>query len=124
NFLGFHSPAKEGPGTELDLWPRNMVASYARGLTAGVPKIQAAMNLLVKPLAVLGQPAHAGVSGPVAAPAAASGGGVNNFYITVNAPLQSKRDMSNLADQLIDEMSKKTRRSGNLITWTSGGKFG
>lgn len=126
NFLGFHSPAKEGPGMELDLWPRNMVASYAKGLQAGVPQIQAAMNLLVKPLAVMGQPAHAGVSGPVAAPAGASGGGggVNNFYITLQSAALSKRDASQLADQLVDEISKKTRRSGNLVTWTSGGKFG
>ena len=53
SFLGFHSPAKEGPGTELDAWPRNFVASYAAGLRAGAPQIQAAMNDLTKPLLAL-----------------------------------------------------------------------
>jgi hypothetical protein len=43
-FLGFHSPTKEGPGSEADQWAPNFISMYASGLTAGVPKIAAAMK--------------------------------------------------------------------------------
>jgi len=120
NFLGFHSPAKEGPGTELDLWPRNMVASYAKGLTAGVPQIQAAMNLLVKPLAIMGAPAQVGAGASAARPSTGGGPTINN-YITVNALTRNKKDIEEVANLIEEHLSHKLRRSGNMTTWTSGG---
>lgn len=48
-FLGFHSPAKEGPGSEADIWAPNFVNMYAKGLEAGIPKIQSAMQKLAAP---------------------------------------------------------------------------
>lgn len=50
-FLGFHSPAKEGPGRELDQWPRNMMKSYATGIEAAIPMLQHSLNLVMQPVA-------------------------------------------------------------------------
>jgi TP901 family phage tail tape measure protein len=64
SFLGFHSPAKEGPGRELDAWPRAMVTSYSAGLIASIPTMQAALNRLALPIAqtLSGQYSHPGIS--------------------------------------------------------------
>lgn len=50
-FLGFHSPAKEGPGRDLDKWPRNMIRAYAEGIEASIPTLQHSLNLAVQPIA-------------------------------------------------------------------------
>jgi TP901 family phage tail tape measure protein len=122
--LGFHSPAEEGPGADADEWMPNLISMMSRDLIAGVPKIQAAVNLVAKPLAVMGQPAHAGVSGPVAAPAASGGSGatVINNYINIDAPALSKREGKTLADEVLKHLDHAYRGSGNHITQTSGGK--
>jgi TP901 family phage tail tape measure protein len=119
--LGFHSPAKEGPGKDADKWMPNLVSMLSSGLLAGVPKIQAAVNVVAKPLATLGQPAQAGVSGPVAAPAGGGATIINN-YVTINAPALSKREADQLGQAVTDWQSRKQRQSGNNVTWTSGGK--
>ncbi len=117
--LGFHSPAKEGPGKDADKWMPNLISMLSTDLLAGVPKIQAAVNVVAKPLATLAQPAHAGASSPAAAPAS---GGVINIYTTVNAPALSRREATTLAEVITEEQTRTLRRSGNHITWTSGGK--
>lgn len=38
-FMGFHSPAKEGPGSEADQWAPNLISMFALGLTNGLPKV-------------------------------------------------------------------------------------
>lgn len=120
--LGFHSPAEEGPGADADKWMPNLVSMLSSGLVAGVPKIQAAVNLVAQPLAVMGQPAHAGVSVPVAAPASAGGGGTTIIHqYTINAPALSKREAQTLADEISKIQNRQMRGSGNHVTWTSGG---
>src|SRR5205807_3385146 len=52
--IGWHSPTKEGPGADSDKWAPNLIKMMSEGLIAGVPKIQAAVNLVAKPLAVMG----------------------------------------------------------------------
>ena len=49
-FLGFHSPTKEGPGRFADKWAPAFVDMYAKGLEAGVPKIQNAVSKLAMPI--------------------------------------------------------------------------
>lgn len=74
NKLGFHSPTKEGPGRELDQWPRNMMRSYAAGIEAGIPQLQHSLNLVMQPVATtLSGGTAAGVS-PLRVQAAAGGG--------------------------------------------------
>lgn len=43
SFLGFHSPAKQGAGADADTWMPNLTSMLASGLTAGVPKVNAAL---------------------------------------------------------------------------------
>lgn len=50
NFLGFHSPTKEGPGSESDQWAPNFVSMFAKGLTDGTEFVQHAANTLMAPL--------------------------------------------------------------------------
>lgn len=50
DFMGFHSPTKEGPGTESDTWAPNFVKMFAEGLTNGIPTIKAASSELMKPM--------------------------------------------------------------------------
>jgi len=52
NFLGFHSPTKEGPGRDADKWAPNFVNMYSNGLLNGIPQIQDAVDNLVKPVAI------------------------------------------------------------------------
>jgi TP901 family phage tail tape measure protein len=40
--LGFHSPAKEGPGHDADQWAPALMRMFAEGLKAGVPQVQTA----------------------------------------------------------------------------------
>lgn len=59
NFLGFHSPTKEGPGREADEWAPAFVDMFASGLEAGVPQIQSAMGKLavnLHPSALISSP--------------------------------------------------------------------
>ncbi len=54
SFLGFHSPAKEGPGAELDVWGPNMVQGFASGIVKSIPTLAAAMQQLTQQLLVPG----------------------------------------------------------------------
>lgn len=42
DFLGFHSPAKEGPGADADTWAPNLMRMFATGLTDATPALAAA----------------------------------------------------------------------------------
>ncbi len=98
-----------------------MINAYAKGIQAGVPKIQAALNIVAKPMAVLGQPAQAGAGASVARSNTGGGGPIINNYITVNALTRNKKDIEEVANIIEEHLSHKLRRSGNMTTWTSGG---
>lgn len=69
SFLGFHSPAEQGPGADADTWAPNLVKMFTGGLAAGTgDAARAAATLMSGVAGVLG----AGVS----APGLALGGGV------------------------------------------------
>ncbi|WDU82268.1 phage tail protein [Caloramator sp. Dgby_cultured_2] len=44
NFLGFHSPAKEGPGSDADKWAPNLMQMFSEGIYSNIGNIQAAVN--------------------------------------------------------------------------------
>ncbi|KRQ86059.1 Apolipoprotein A1/A4/E domain protein [Caloramator mitchellensis] len=44
NFIGFHSPAKEGPGSDADKWAPNLMKMYAQGIYSNIGNIQAAVK--------------------------------------------------------------------------------
>lgn len=52
-FLGFHSPARLGPGRDADKWAPNFVDMFAEGLRAGIPKIEIAVGDLASRMAAL-----------------------------------------------------------------------
>ena len=60
NFLGFHSPAKEGPGTEADTWAPNLMKMYADGLLSGGRAVSAAGHTVVSALTEALNPAANG----------------------------------------------------------------
>lgn len=42
NILGFHSPAKEGPGSDADTWAPNLMRMFTLGIVSGTPALQSA----------------------------------------------------------------------------------
>lgn len=50
SYLGFHSPTKEGPGRDADKWAPNLMKMYAQGLQAGIPQLQASLNMVMRPV--------------------------------------------------------------------------
>lgn len=43
NFLGFHSPAKQGPGADADTWAPAFMTMFAKGIDANSPLVKAAV---------------------------------------------------------------------------------
>ncbi len=114
NFLGFHSPAKEGPGAEADMWGPNLIKTFSSGMVSALPQLSAAVSVTAGQLSPLS-------SARGAAGGAGTGTGVTNYF-TINIDGRSKRTDQDLVDTLINEISRRTRSSGNFVTWTSGGK--
>lgn len=114
-FLGFHSPAKEGPGADADVWGPNLVKTFSSGMVSALPTLNAAVSMT------------AGQLSPLASPAKAAGGGSsgsgNVFNITIQTGyLKDRTAVQQLTDALMQEIDRRTRGSGNFVTWTSGGK--
>jgi tape measure domain-containing protein len=42
--LGFHSPAKEGPGRDADVWGPNLVKMFASGMETMIPQVRLAVG--------------------------------------------------------------------------------
>jgi len=129
--LGFHSPAKEGPGSDADVWAPNLVKMMSTGLESGVPQIQNAVNKLAKPIAMTlntgGLSSLGGVNLKGGIPTGGSSTTNNssgtNINIVINVP-QGRIDRAGaqqIAQVVKDELSRELRGSGKLTTWTSGG---
>lgn len=48
SFLGFHSPAKEGPGSDADKWMPNLMNMLNEGIQRNIPKLQATLNMAME----------------------------------------------------------------------------
>lgn len=105
--LGFHSPAKEGPGRDADKWAPALMKMYAQGIEGGRPTVQNASLHVANTLQQNMTSSRSGRS--ESRPTVI-------MNITINGPSRQ------MADQFIDEVSRRLRQSGNLITWTSGGR--
>lgn len=53
SFLGFHSPAKQGPASDADKWMPNFVTMLSSGLLTAQPILQSAITATAKSLTVL-----------------------------------------------------------------------
>lgn len=66
-FLGFHSPAKEGPGSDADTWAPNLIRMYAAGLRSSMPLLRTQMSAVAGLLNPVGSLAFSGVPSAVSA---------------------------------------------------------
>lgn len=100
SYLGFHSPTKEGPGREADQWAPNLMKMYAQGLQAGIPQLQASLNMVMRPVVgTLGAIPTTSVARPMA-PAPVASGHTFNLYISTMAGSPSEiRRFANLIQQ-------------------------
>jgi tape measure domain-containing protein len=82
NFLGFHSPAKMGPGKELDVWGPNLVKGFASGIDRSAPILTASVNHLMSVGTYPIRPSATAVASSVAIRGSSgSGNSGNNTYI-------------------------------------------
>jgi len=44
SYLGFSSPTEKGPGRDSDKWAPNLMNMLARGIEAGIPRLQTAVS--------------------------------------------------------------------------------
>lgn len=127
-FLGFHSPAKEGPGSHLMEWGPGLVTGFSESLLSALPTLQAALNKLTLPiqaaLSVHGASAlSVPMSGiPLAGTSAAGGGPMTmNATITLNfaRPPRNSNELRELAEDLVEEMGHQFRMQ--TPGWSQGG---
>lgn len=52
SFLGFHSPAKEGPGADADKWAPNLMRMFTQGIRQSIPQLQQTLNVALATPAV------------------------------------------------------------------------
>ncbi len=131
NFIGSflpHSPAKQGELSHLNEYGPNLVKGVAAGIAASTPILQTSLNALVSPVGATVATAAAGASGgaaPVSATASggatASGAAPINIIINM-APGRTKNEAQQIAEEVLKVLSRQLNRSGNLVTWTSGGR--
>ncbi|GMA49316.1 hypothetical protein GCM10025857_06730 [Alicyclobacillus contaminans] len=105
-FLGFHSPAEEGPGAEADVWAPNLMKMFAQGITEYTPMVQAALSKALTPPTTVTNPnvrallnVNPGSAG--AAAATVTGGGY-----AVNGPLLHIENLTVRNDQDIQKIQQ------------------
>lgn len=107
SYLGFHSPTKEGPGREADQWAPNLMKMYAQGLQAGIPQLQASLNMVMRP--VVGTLTGGVV--PTSGVARPSTNITHAPVITINLSTmaRSQSEVRNMVDLLEQEMGRRMR---------------
>lgn len=123
NFLGFHSPAKEGPGHDADKWMPNLVTMLAGGLSGGQSKMKAALNSLISPLstqlsvsanASLGGLSSLGSPGLSAAYARVAVTGSGQTVVINNQPPDIYLDGWKVADRLMPRIAHKLQYGAGI----------
>jgi TP901 family phage tail tape measure protein len=114
NIMGFHSPAKEGPGKELDIWGPNLIKGFTQGMLKALPELQSSLNLVMTPVGrTLSTP-------PTGSSAHPSGGGSINVSIVINNPIvDSDRRMQQMGDDFEQRLARKFLRQNP--TFAAGG---
>jgi TP901 family phage tail tape measure protein len=119
NFLGFHSPTKEGPGSEADQWAPNLIKMYAKGLQSAMPTLQASLGLVMHPVAnTLSGSAGTGIARPSSAPVMQAG---HTFNISISTMARSQSEARHLVDMVEQEIARRFR--GQTPGYSSGGVF-
>ncbi len=109
SFLGFHSPAKEGPGAEADVWPKNLIKMFAAGMQSQLPLLEASLALVMRPVGNT-------LSGQGLAPSAVGRGGPSTSYgghtfnITVSTlPTTNQQQIRQMVDMIEQEIGRRVR---------------
>ena len=113
-FLGFSSPAKEGPGATADQWMPNLMGMLARTLAASTPQLQRAAYGAAGALSPLSgaAPGTSGAGGFAAFAGAGAGGGGNTTY-NLNFPgVSSADEIKKAVREVQQEDYRKTRQVG------------
>ena len=96
NFLGFHSPSKEGPGQSAHLWSPNLMNMLSAGIIAGTPQLHAAALRAATALSAgLSGQASIGVGvagGSSSSIALGSSGGAGGVTIHASFPNATSKD--------------------------------
>lgn len=112
-FLGFHSPAEEGPGAEADTWAPNLMKMFAQGIEQYTPMVQAALANAVTPPQVRVTPAvqamvQGGAQTAVSAGAQTSSQPAQTVHI--NGPLVHIAQANIRSEQDIEQLAWKIQR--------------
>lgn len=137
NLVGFigsflpHSPAKQGELSHLDEYGPSFVRGFAQGIEKSQPRLEASLKTLVAPIAMMqyARPIapspvtnnnyNTSLANPTSSLLPAGNGTQSITYIIINA---ANCDAKEVARQVRAELDKDLRRSGNLVTITSGGR--
>jgi len=109
--LGFSVPVA-GPLSTADEWMPDMMDLFARGILAGSPKLQAAFNAALTPLA----PAPIGPLPPGGAGASTTI--IHNWTLNLSTMARSQDEVSRLVDLLERELGQRFR--GQTAGYNSG----
>lgn len=113
SFLGFHSPAKEGPGSEADVWMPNLFKMLTSQVQEQIPNMNAALSLAF-------HPSMTGVTNMTSYNTMApvmSGSSSNSSGIVVNIGSISgniARSEQELADTISTHIVNKMKSQGKL----------
>jgi phage-related protein len=120
--IGWHSPTKEGPGSDSDKWAPNLVKMMSAGLESGIPQIQSAVNKLAMPIALSLNPAVSNYKAASGLPnfkyptSSTGSGGASPIIVNVHPVVQSEvyMDHKKVTDIVATQLANKTRMKGGV----------
>lgn len=112
DFLGFHSPAKKGPGAEADKWMPNLMGMLADGIEDNIYEVSAAVNMTAGSLEGVQNSSNNDnlantISSAILGSTQSSEGGDTTIIVKVGE--------DTLAEKVASEINRKSRSSGQSI---------
>jgi hypothetical protein len=99
DYLGFHSPTKEGPGKDVMVWGPNMVDTFAEGVLDNMNVLNNAFSALTAPATTVGTGAGKTISTQT------------NININIHdAVIREETDIDTLVSKIETAMVNRTRR--------------
>ena len=112
DFLGFHSPAKKGPGAEADKWMPNLMGMLADGIEDNIYEVSAAVNMTAGSLEGVQNSSNSDnlantISSAILGSAQNTEGGDTTIIVKIGE--------DTLAEKVASEINRKSRSSGQSI---------
>ena len=112
-FLGFHSPTKEGPGSESDKWMPNMIQMFEKGIKQGLPDIREAALSAAQTLSLIGNTntlkAVSVSDSPSSAPASVT---IGNLLSVENMQMANDMDITKLSNKIAEVLKEQLYLQG------------